>query len=112
MGTVCHDMITKMHIPEPRQSVPLQPAPLQHAATFHVSSDPAARQSVAKDEETPMTVRNTFIHIGPSTEPEAMLQWSSCPGVIMSTEFQTKSPAMEQDHIRDVCRPCAYFLVK
>jgi hypothetical protein len=112
--TVCHDMTTKMHLPEPRQHEVQHPAPLQHAATFHVSSDPASRHDDAKDAETPssVTVRNTFIHIGPSTEPEATVGWSSCPGVVMSTEFHTKYPAMEKNHILDVCRPCAYFLIK
>jgi len=87
--------------------------PLQHAATFHVSSS-GDKESWSKLAQTPVTVKNTFIHdIGPEVEnPESSTNWSSCPGVVMSKEFSTKYPKMEANHVKGDCRPCAYFLMK
>lgn len=83
-----------------------QPAPLQHAATFHISSSP---------EKLQVTVKNTFIHgIGDELEPTDMENphWSSCPAVFMTGEHHTIYPLMEDTHIKGDCRPCAYFLTK
>lgn len=89
------------------------PNNLQHAATFHISSS-HEKESWSKLAETPVTVKNTFIHdIGPEVEhPESSTNWSSCPGVVMNREFSTKYPKMEENHLKNDCRPCAYFLMK
>jgi len=93
--------------------------PLQHAATFHISSslekESWSRLAATSDiSDTPVTVKNTFIHdIGPEVEhPESSTNWSSCPPMVMTKEFSTKYPKMDTNHIKGDCRPCAYFLMK
>lgn len=88
----------------PERKATHAPAPLQHAASFN--------DALGRDK---LPVRNTFIHIieSPDAPTEAAeKQWSSCPGMVMTKEFHTKYPAMEQAHIHGDCRPCAYFVNK
>jgi len=59
-----------------------------------------------------LVVRNTFFDIEIDSGEKVETQWKSCPTVIMTKEFRTKYPAMEQAHIQGDCRPCAYFLTK
>lgn len=77
--------------------------PFPHAATF---SEGMGLES--------LPIRNTFIHIESpgTTKAEANKEWVSAPGMIMTTEFHLKYPAMEQAHIRGECRPCAYYVRK
>jgi len=56
-------------------------------------------------------VRNTFIHI-PDAETQGKRLFVSAPSVMTNTEFHTIYPAMEENHTKGNCRPCAYFLSK
>jgi hypothetical protein len=66
------------------------------------------------DEQTPrlVPVRNTFIHIPDADMAEETRFFVSAPSIMMNTEFRTKYPAMEGNHMKGNCRPCAYFLSK
>jgi len=124
-STLCHDVpvviLTESYFPpgpgsvptpfRPAMDLPQHPAPLQHAATFHITSKETAVRKLS--EETAVTVKNTFIDdFGDQPAPESVLEWSSCPGIVMTGEFHTKYPLMEESHLRGDCRPCAYFLTK
>jgi len=57
------------------------------------------------------SVKNTFLHFDVEKSVQ-MRRSSSCPAVVMESEFVTKFPKMEILHNRGECKPCAYYLYK
>jgi hypothetical protein len=61
--------------------------------------------------DTPqVTVRNTFLDIEAEKPALDYVKFVSAPSVMLTQEFSTKYPLMDQAHIAGECRPCAYFV--
>lgn len=80
-------------------------------ALAHMDGSQNDRRSVQSSPVLPV-VRNTFIHIPDDTTREVVFFWPTAPSVMLSKDFRTKYPAMEQAHVKGDCRPCAYFINK
>lgn len=71
--------------------------------------------SDAEVDEEPIPVKHTFIHYGETLfeqRPRRLERSVSAPGHLMSGRFRLKVSPMTLAHLRNECKPCAYYINK
>lgn len=96
----------------------VQTAQAQVHALVAFDGFPMSGSSEDEGAERRFPQKNTFIHFDipdsrvSTLTKEQIARWRSAPCIIQTAPYHTKYPEMEQAHIRNECKPCAYHCQK